>query len=417
MALKSGQSEQSVDIEELLDHVDKTLDRVKVLYEQYFLGMQKQPPTHIHNDVERRLRDLTQIQIRNTGLRYRFATLQQKFGSYNTYWRRTLRQIENGTYIRQLSKISRQAALSGEEIPEEILAAMPKRMRDQVKRDREQALAIARRREAGADGAPKDDEFLAEEAPAVVAAQAKTREPAKGAHVLAEDDFDIDSFFAQFESSDAHAGPKPATTSAPGKGPTVPMARPATRTPPSDTTGPTVPIPRPGMTTPAAGTGPTVPIARPVMPTPPPATGRPAMPTPAPGAGPTVPMARPTMPMARPTMPTPPPTTAGRSTMPTPPPPPGPRPAAPAAAKRPDAGAPLRPPPGMNDADVNALYAKYVKAKEMVGETAGPGAYSKLMRTINSQAPKIMEQYKAKGVEFSVVVKDNQVVIKAKPKV
>ena len=73
-------------------------------------------------------------------------------------------------------------------------------------------------------------------------------------------------------------------------------------------------------------------------------------------------------------------------------------------------------PPGMTDADVNALYAKYVKAKEMVGEKAGPGAYGKLVQTINSQAPKIIEQYKAKGVDFSVVVKDNQVIIRAKPK-
>ncbi|HWU88572.1 MAG TPA: MXAN_5187 C-terminal domain-containing protein, partial [Kofleriaceae bacterium] len=74
------------------------------------------------------------------------------------------------------------------------------------------------------------------------------------------------------------------------------------------------------------------------------------------------------------------------------------------------------PPPGMTDADVNALYAKYVKAKEMVGEAPDPGAYHKLLSTIHAQAPKIMERYKAKGVDFSVVVKDNQVIIRAKPK-
>ncbi len=78
--------------------------------------------------------------------------------------------------------------------------------------------------------------------------------------------------------------------------------------------------------------------------------------------------------------------------------------------------APQRTPPGMTDADVNALYAKYVKAKEMVGEKIGPGEHSKLLKTINSQAPKIMAQYKAKAVDFSVVVKDNQVIIRAKPK-
>jgi hypothetical protein len=74
------------------------------------------------------------------------------------------------------------------------------------------------------------------------------------------------------------------------------------------------------------------------------------------------------------------------------------------------------PPPGMTDDDVNNLYAKYVKAKEMVGEATGPQTYGKLLNTINAQAPKIMEQYKAKGVDFSVVVKDNQVIIRAKPK-
>ena len=148
MASKSAQQEpeKAEVVEELLDAVDTTIDRVKVLYEQYFLGIQKQPPTYLHTDAERKLRDIAQMQIRNTALRYRFATLQQKFGSYNSYWRRTLRQIENGTYTRNLSKIGRQAARTGAAVPEEILAAMPKRMREQIVRDRDAALAIAQRR-------------------------------------------------------------------------------------------------------------------------------------------------------------------------------------------------------------------------------------------------------------------------------
>ena len=94
-----------------------------------------------------------------------------------------------------------------------------------------------------------------------------------------------------------------------------------------------------------------------------------------------------------------------------------PVPPRPADAPRPGPGEPRQaPPPGMTDADVHALYAKYVKAKQILGEETEPGTYGKLLRTINAQAPKIMEQYKAKGVEFSVVVKDNQVIIRAKPK-
>jgi hypothetical protein len=408
VASKSGQSEPSVDIEELLDQVDKALDRVKVLYEQYFLGMQKQPPSHLHNDVERRLRDLMQISIRNTGLRYRFATLQQKFGSYNTYWRRTLRQIENGTYIRQLSKISRQAALTGEEVPEEILAAMPKRMRDQVKRDREQALAVAaRRQQTGSDefledAAPGDLPAAlgagAPAAPPAAQAAAKTREPTKGAHILSDDDFDMDfdSFFASMEAGEgpapAPAKPAPAKPPLPtGTGP-QPALRPSAPAIPSPSqTGPQPTVRFAGPSTSQTGPQPAIRPSAPAIPSPSQT-----------GPQPTI---RPPAPPVPPRPPVPPPGAGAR-----PPAPPA------AAAKRPEPGPPMKPPPGMNEADVNALYSKYVKAKEMVGETAGPGAYSKLMQTINAQAPKIMEQYKAKGVEFSVVVKDNQVVIKAKPK-
>ena len=77
---------------------------------------------------------------------------------------------------------------------------------------------------------------------------------------------------------------------------------------------------------------------------------------------------------------------------------------------------PIKPPPGMTEADVNALHAKYVKAKEMLGEKVDAGSREKLLKTINQTAPKIMEQYQAKAVDFSIVVKDNQVIIKAKPK-
>jgi len=70
----------------------------------------------------------------------------------------------------------------------------------------------------------------------------------------------------------------------------------------------------------------------------------------------------------------------------------------------------------MSEADVRALYTKYVKARELVGEKNDESTYAKLMKTIQQQAPKIMEQYKSSGVEFGVVIKDKQVILKAKPK-
>ncbi len=645
MASKSGQEQASTEqVEELLDTVDKTLDRLKTLYEQYFLGIQKQAPSFIHSDVERKLRDLTQINIRNTGLRYRLATLQQKFGSYNSYWRRTLRQIENGTYARNLAKIGREAARTGSDIPDEILAAMPKRMREQVLRDRDAALAIAKRRQqddiAAAELLAPDDEEPAQINDAPVR-DTKTR---SGAHVLSEDDADID-FNALFSAFDDDAPktierarkastlppmqrakkastmppaqrPQPLRMPTPNATPTSGTQRAPSTDEPADHTTNVLPVtarPTPirgsgGAARPAgppptahggAGRDPHRPqgahdvnapgasaqptpssgIPRPVghqasgpagapravgqqpsgpagvpravgqqpsgpagvpraigqqpsgpagvpreigqQPSGPMASGQP---TPSSGiprpvghqpSGPAdtrsepirVDISQPTPMSADASRPTPMSADASRPTpmgpgmrppnmrpatgpspvvtQPIPRPAPsqqsrpipvmpgsaaetgpvavesmaGPfprentgatqsilRPAIPAIPKpatgqtqsipKPSTGqtqpipksatqtgqtqalpkSPLRPPPGMSDADVNALHAKYVKAKESIGEKVDAGSREKLLKTINQTAPKIMEQYKASGVDFSVVVKDNQVVIKAKPK-
>lgn len=364
MALKSTYSaeEKGAEIEELLDQLDKLVDRVKVMYEQYFMGIQKQAPAHLHTEAERRLRDLTQMNIRNTALRYRFATLQQKFGAYNTYWKRTLREIEGGRYMRNLSKVRRQAQMTGEEIPEEILAKMPRRMREAVARDREVALAKAARAgklaaaeasaaapEGGFDedaGAPNDTQ------PDLAVPHGALKPPMRGgAHRLddpfagGDDHGDIaDMLTALADEALAAVETKPAPT---------PAAKPA---------------PRPTTTAPP----------------------------------PVAPRRAPTD-----TVPSPPP----RATTPPPVRPPAARP--PARAPAPSGSAPI---PGMSEADTRSLYARYIKAREVVGEKSDPMSYDKLLRTLSSQAPKILEQHKASGVEFNVVIKDNKVVLKAKPK-
>ncbi len=449
----------SEQIEELLDLAATNLDRLKTLYEQYFLGIQKQAPAFLHTDIERKLRDLTQLSIRNTGLRYRLATLQQKFGSYNSYWRRTLRQIENGTYFRNLSKVGRQAARTGDDIPDEILAAMPKRMRDQVLRDREQALAIAQRR--GADVAADVDVDLSDDSPVEIHAPVPPRDvrDVRGAIRLddADGEIDLEKFFAEIEEAPA---PPPPVTRAPSAppAPPAPVKRP-TVPPPARPSGGIPAIAKPGVPTPArmpsqatkpvpiapgaaaaraplqveqlagpflkAPTAPTKVPNVPVVAPPRPATAPPRPATAPPVAAPRAPSAPPvaapraaSAPIVTATpKPAPPVHARAQSPAPTAGPTPiqtaTPRPVAPRAATQPGQS---RPPPGMTDADVNALYTKYVKAKEMLGENVGPGGYGKLLKTINAQAPRIMEQYKAKGVDFSVVVKDNQVIIKAKPK-
>src|SRR5687768_16179799 len=73
VALKSTtDSGEPLDIEEQLELLEQQIERLKVMYEQYFMGIQKMAPAQLHRDVERGIRELTQMQIRNTALRYRY---------------------------------------------------------------------------------------------------------------------------------------------------------------------------------------------------------------------------------------------------------------------------------------------------------------------------------------------------------
>ena len=95
---------QQDEIQILLDELDTRLDRLRALYEQYFVGIEKIEPHVQKKDVERRFAHLRKIQLRNTASRFRFQALLQKYTTYLTYWQRITRQIEEGTYRRDFAR-------------------------------------------------------------------------------------------------------------------------------------------------------------------------------------------------------------------------------------------------------------------------------------------------------------------------
>src|SRR5438552_26012 len=103
----------SEDIDQLLHDLAIKIDRIKVLYEQYFMGIEKIEPQVARKEVSRAMLQLQQQYIRNTGLRFKFNTLLQKWNIYVTYWNRILREIENGTYVRHLARAQRAAQREG----------------------------------------------------------------------------------------------------------------------------------------------------------------------------------------------------------------------------------------------------------------------------------------------------------------
>jgi hypothetical protein len=92
--------EQEIAIKELEERVD----RLRNIYEQYFLGFERLEPTVPRKDVDRRFALLRKEQIRNTALRFRFNVITQKYNTYAMHWVRICRQIEEGTYKRHVRR-------------------------------------------------------------------------------------------------------------------------------------------------------------------------------------------------------------------------------------------------------------------------------------------------------------------------
>ena len=90
-----------------LSDAEVQLSRLKHLYEQWFQGIERIEPKIPRKQLDRNLHMLRKVQPRNTALRFRFQTLIQRYTTLQTYWRRVGRQIEEGTYRRDLLRARR----------------------------------------------------------------------------------------------------------------------------------------------------------------------------------------------------------------------------------------------------------------------------------------------------------------------
>jgi hypothetical protein len=90
--------------------LETAVDRLRSLYEQYFMGFEKMEPQVPRKDVDRKIHVLRKEHFRNTALRFRFQMILQRYNTYQTHWQRILREIENGTYKRHVLRAERRFA-------------------------------------------------------------------------------------------------------------------------------------------------------------------------------------------------------------------------------------------------------------------------------------------------------------------
>lgn len=71
------------------------------------MGLEKLEPLTLRKGIDRRIWGLRREQIRNTGLRFKFQMLLQRFNTFQQYWGRVTREIENGTYRRDVMHVAK----------------------------------------------------------------------------------------------------------------------------------------------------------------------------------------------------------------------------------------------------------------------------------------------------------------------
>src|SRR3954468_4017167 len=92
------------DIDVALAELEARLERLRSLYEQYFIGIEKIEPSVPRQDVDRRIHALRKTQIRNTAKRFKLQNIIQRYNAFQQYWVRICREIENGTYHRHVAR-------------------------------------------------------------------------------------------------------------------------------------------------------------------------------------------------------------------------------------------------------------------------------------------------------------------------
>ncbi len=433
---------QAGEVESAVSEVELRLERLRSLYDQYFTGIEKMEPQVVRKDFDRRLEILRKTQIRNTGLRFRFQVVIQRYNTYQTYWLRICRQIENGTYKRD---VRRAKARFGSDPPEAMVAANEAARANpeaaqQAEAARDALQQTTAKKEAGGifeltDGfdldLSLDDAFAEATAPMVMKSVERAPAPSPAQPPPAPAPAGARALAPPLPPRAMKPPVPTAAASAPAASPAQPSAAnpqpaPAARASfasidephfgPSPASAPRPPAPSsPGIerapvkriviTRPAA-LGPNGPAM-----TPRPPLSAPAASASAPAPAPSVPaIVRPPSPFASPPTPAAPPQAVASTAAP---PPAASRPVAPVArvvARPPTSVADAN---GMPDERVRQIYARYVDTKRANGESTAAVTFDGLAKSLRDSSAKLRDKVGAgKNIDFEVSVKDGKTVLK-----
>jgi hypothetical protein len=114
---KGADSQES--IEGRIGEMERKLDRLRGLYESFFMGIERAPPNVARREMNRLILEMQQEPISNASMRFRFQSVIQRWVLMTAYWNRTMREIESGTYRRDIARAQRHLAEKGRALTEQ----------------------------------------------------------------------------------------------------------------------------------------------------------------------------------------------------------------------------------------------------------------------------------------------------------
>ena len=102
------------EIDSSIEDLEYRVERLRSLYSQFFMGIEKSAPNVVRKDVDRRIWQLRKIQLRNTAKKFKLQMIIQRYNTLQQFWSRTMREIEAGRYRPHLQKAERRMGVEAE---------------------------------------------------------------------------------------------------------------------------------------------------------------------------------------------------------------------------------------------------------------------------------------------------------------
>ena len=101
---KNSSSDNRQEIAEMLRKLEEQISNLRVEFEQYFAGVIRFQPEKLKMEVERNFRMLLKAPLKNSELNFRARSLKYRFNTLDSYWKRVLKEKEEGRYHKDVFK-------------------------------------------------------------------------------------------------------------------------------------------------------------------------------------------------------------------------------------------------------------------------------------------------------------------------